>query len=121
MTFLFYISDIKRDQITSKCESATQTYLYPLIETEKLMNNNLLINPLFVLFGANSNMLQWRRPFLPGHHERDEVWDTVSAVEPTGTVVCAWNTKSIKLYLYSTFQTIQTALRAVDKTKFKRI
>lgn len=80
------------------------------------MNNNVFIDPLFVLFGTNSNMLQWQRPFLPGHHERDEVWDSVSAVEPTGTVV-----KPIKLYLQSTFQTIQTALRAADKTKFKQI
>lgn len=40
-----------------------------------------------VLFGANSNMLQWQRPFLPGHHERDAVWDTVSALETTGTAV----------------------------------
>lgn len=50
--------------------------------------NKHVFEPQSIFFAIRSNMLQWERPILPRKLECNEIWDTLSVLEPTGIVCC---------------------------------
>lgn len=83
--FVFHISDLKRDQVTSKSPTCGATN--ELATTSLGGDSAATCLSTVCCAGFHSDVLQRQRPFLPGDRERDALGHTVSAVEPTGKVV----------------------------------